>query len=149
MRRAFSVSELMVAILLLGITAVIAVPRMRFGIITKQKAAVTARKIVADLRLARSLAISNAAENASGYGLAMSGAEPYAGYEIINLNDLTTVDSHDIEAGVFCTGGKRFEFGPLGNLLTGSDDELTISGPGKSFAISVVSVTGMVKCTEN
>ena len=148
-RKAFTLTELMMVVLVLGILVAVTVPRMNFAVIIKNKTETTAKKIITDLRRARSLAISNAADNTSGYGLHMTGSAPYGGYEIVNLDDSATVDSLTVDADISCTGGSSFDFGPLGNLLLGSDDQLTVSGGGKSFTISVISVTGTVRCVEN
>ena len=141
-KKAFSLVELVIMVLFLGVLAVVALPRMNFGLISKQKADSTARKIVTDLRRTRSLAISNAAENTAGFAL-------NTGYQIEDLDSSETVDSHTIDSAVTCNGGQNFEFGPLGNLLDGSDSQLTVSANGKTFTIDIVSATGMIKCTES
>ncbi len=133
----------------IGIFAVIAMPRLNFAIISRQKADSFARKIVTDLRLTRRLAISDAATNTAGFALNMTGSVPYTGYEIENLDTAATVDSHTIDSAVSCSGGSAFNFGPLGNLLTGSDTQLTVSASGKTFTITITTATGMIKCTEN
>jgi Tfp pilus assembly protein FimT len=148
-RRAYSLVELIIVAVFLGIFAAIAVPRINFAIITKQKSDTIARKIVTDLRRTRTLAISDAADNSEGFALNMTGTSPYSGYEIENIDTLEVVDTHTIPSGISCTGGDEFKFGPLGNLLTGSDTELTVSGEGRSFTVSVITATGMVKCVEN
>lgn len=139
-------AELMLIVLFLGIMALVAVPRLNFAVITKQKTKAAARKIVTDLRRTRSLAISNAADNTSGFALNTTSS---AGYEIVNLDTSATVDSHTIDSQVTVTDGATFQFGPLGNLLTGSDTKLTVTGSSKSFTITVISATGTIKCTEN
>ena len=79
----------------------------------------------------------------------MVGSAPYFAYEIVNLDTLATIDSHIIDSDVNCIGGDQFKFGPLGNLLSGSDTQLTVSAVGKTFTINIIPPTGMVKCTEN
>jgi len=133
----------------LGIFAAIAVPRFNRAAVLKNKAETTARKIVADLRRTRRLAISDAANNTMGFSLSMIGGPNYTGYEIIDLNTSVTVDSHNIDPEVSCKGYSIFEFGPLGNLKEGSGTELYVDGGGKSFTINVIRATGMVKCSEN
>lgn len=147
---AYSLVELIIVMIFLGIFAAIAVPRINFAVITKQKSDTVARKIVTDLRRTRTLAISDAANNTVGYALNMTGTSPYSGYEIENLDTLTVVDSHTIPSGISCTGGDEFKFEPLGNLLTGSDTELTVSTDteDRSFTITIINATGMVKCVE-
>jgi hypothetical protein len=79
----------------------------------------------------------------------MTGSAPYSGYQIQNLNTSTVVDSHTIDSNINCTGSSQFRFGPLGNLLTGSGNQLVVSASGKTFTITLTPATGTVKCTEN
>jgi Tfp pilus assembly protein PilE len=146
---AFTLTELILIVIFLGIFAAISIPRLNFAVVSKQNADCLARKIVTDLRRIRTLAISNAADNTAGFALNMTGSAPYFAYEIVNLDAGATIDSHIIDTDVNCTGGNQFEFGPLGNLLSGSDTELTVSAKEKTFTITIISATGMVKCTEN
>jgi Tfp pilus assembly protein FimT len=148
-RRAFSLAELVLIVLILAVMAFVAVPKMQFATLRRQKADAAARKIATDLKLTRRLAVCNAAVNVDGYALWMQGGPPYSQYRIKNLATLDWVDLRDIDPDVSCTGGNRFEFGPLGNLLAGSDSLLTVSAEGKSFTITVVSATGAVKCIDN
>ncbi len=146
----YSLAELIFIVLFLGVLAAIAVPRLNYAIISKQKADTVARKIVTDLRLTRRLAISDAPNNSQGYELKMVGSVPYNAYEIENMDTYETVDSHNTgDITMSCPSGYRFKFGPLGELKSGSANELTISEEGKSFTITINSATGMVKCVEN
>jgi Tfp pilus assembly protein FimT len=148
-KTAYSLAELIIVVIFVGIFAAIAVPRINFAIITKQKSDTVARKIVTDLRRARTLAISDAANNTEGFALNMTGTSPYSGYEIKNIDTAAVVDSHTIPSGISVIGGDEFKFGPLGNLLSGSDTEITVSAGDRSFTITIISATGMVKCVEN
>ncbi len=148
-RTAYSLVELVIVVIFLGVIAAIAVPRLNFSTISGQKADTIAWKIVTDLRRTRSLAISNAAENNAGFALNMTGSAPYSGYEIQNLNTSAIVDSHTIDSNINCTGSSLFKFGPLGNLLAGSGNQLVVSASGKTFTITLTTATGTVKCTEN
>ncbi len=148
-KRAVTLVELILVVIFLSILMAISLPRLNFAVISKQKADGQARKIVTDLRRTRTLAISDAANNSSGFALNMVGSTPYTAYEIINIDTATTVDSHTINPAVSCTGGTDFKFGPLGNLLSGSDAELNVSAHGKTFTITIVPATGMVRCIEN
>lgn len=148
-KKAFTFAEMILVVLLLGIMAFITVPKLPYALVRKQKADTVARKIITDLRLVRRLAVSDAAVNISGYALNMTGGSPYSGYRIVNLDTSQVVDSHSIDPEVSCTGGASFKFGPLGNLLTGSDTGLAVSSEGKTFTITIVSATGAVKYVEN
>ena len=149
-KAAFSFVELFIVVIFIGICAAIAVPRLNFDIISKQKADTVARKIVTDFRRTRGLAISDAANNTKGYELKIVGSVPYTAYEIENMDTHETVDSHTTDdVTINCPTGRRFKFGPLGELKSGSATELTISAGGKSFTVTIISATGMVKCVEN
>jgi Tfp pilus assembly protein FimT len=146
---AFSLVELIIIVFFIGAIAAIAVPKLNFSVSSKMQADTIARKIVTDLRRTRMLAISNAASNTAGFALNMTGSSPYTGYEIQNLDTSIIVDSHSIDSGMSCTGGNQFQFGPLGNLLAGSDKQIVISASEKTFTVTVTPATGMIKCAEN
>jgi len=146
---AFSLVEMIIIVMWLGILAAIAVPRLNLAAISRHKADTTARKIVADLRLTRRLAISDAANNTEGFNLAMGGPNPYTGYTIENEDTEEIVGNYTLNSEVTCTGGSLFAFSPIGNLKAPSDTQLSVSAEGKSFTITIIPATGTVKCTEN
>lgn len=150
-KTAIGLVELIIVIMWIGILAVIAVPRLNRAAILKHKAGKNARKIVADLRLTRRLAISDAANNNKGFELKMIAPIPYSTYEIENVDTHATVASHTLDSGVSisCSTGIRFIYGPLGNLEPGSGTDITVSAEGRSFTITVIPATGTIKCTQN
>lgn len=149
-KSAFTLVEAILVVAFLGIFAYIAIPRLNLAVVSRYKAEGIARKIAADLRLARSLAISDAASNTKGFNLNMVGTSPYGSYEIENDDTNVTVATHTIDSDVTVAGSNKFfRFQPLGNLQTGSDPQLTVSADGKSFTITVLTATGIVKCVEN
>ena len=148
-RKGFSLVEMVMVVLFIGILAVVTVPRLNLAVISKYKAEAAAKKIVTDLRRARRLAISDAATNEDGFGIEMIGPNPYTGYTIVNEQTDVSMDSHTIDPAINCTGDSPFIFGPLGNLISAGNSQLVISASGKTFTITITSATGMVKCTEN
>jgi hypothetical protein len=116
--------------------------------VRKGKAEAAAWEVVTALRRTRSLAISQAAENAVGYALCVNDSSGDTICEIVDLTDSSVVDSLSIDSAVTFSGGRRFEFDMLGAVKTSSDSELNVSAEGKSLAISIVPATGMVKCQE-
>ncbi len=148
-RAGFGLVEAVMIVLFISILAVVTVPRLNMAVISKHKAEAAAKKIVTDLRRARRLAISDAATNEDGFAIEMIGTDPYTGYSIVNEQTDLSVDSHTIDTAILCTGGQRFIFGPLGNLLLSSDSQLTVSASGSTFTITITATTGMVKCTES
>ena len=145
----FTLVEMAVVLLFLGIMAFVAVPRLQFATLHRQQADTVAKGIVTDLRLTRALAISESATNVAGFGLDMNGSEPYTGYDMVNLDTSEVVESYTIDPVIQCTGGSTFNFGPLGNLLAGSDTQIVVSSEGRSFTITVISATGAVLFVEN
>jgi len=147
-RRAFSLAELMLIVVILGVFAAIAVPRLDYGIVKRYKAEAEARKIVTGLRLARALAISEAATNPKGFDLNMLGGSPYTGFEIENADTKAIVNTCTIDSDISVTGDSAFKFEPLGTMQTG-DGQLTVSAEGRSFTITVSGATAVTKCVEN
>ena len=143
--KAITLVELILIVLFLGILAAITVPRLNFPAITRKQADTVARKIVTDLRRTRRLAISNAADNTDGYALNRTGLT----YKIVDSSDGTTIETFSIDSKISCSDGTSFQFGPLGNLKTGADSQLTVSAEGKTFTISIIPATGIIQCTEN
>ncbi len=156
-RAAFSLAELMVIVIILGVFALIAVPRLDYAIVRRYKAEATAKKIVIDLRRVRGLALANAATNSVGYSLAMTppeGAAVRTFYRIRNLDTAVVLDEHTFDPDVSVWSDKMgIRFGPLGNLNEagggGYPTEIRISADGKIFTIGFVTATGTITCTEN
>ena len=102
-RKAFTLVEVLVVVLMLGVLAVIAIPRLSVAVLHRGKVEVTAAKIVADLRLARQLAITHAATNPRGFELDLVGHAPYEAYELHDRQSGTVVASYTIDPTVRCT----------------------------------------------
>lgn len=136
-------------VVLVGILAAIAVPRMNMAVIDEQKSHTFARKLAADLRYARQLALTHAAQNNQGYGLYLTGGGSYTAYEIRDLDTNDVIHSYPIDESVLVTGGHEFRFGPLGNLLSGSDRQIQVTAGDREFNLAVQPATGAIVCTED
>jgi prepilin-type N-terminal cleavage/methylation domain-containing protein len=140
--------ELLVVVLIVGVMALITIPRFSMATAEAGSAQAAAEKIAAGVRYARSLAIANAATNTKGFALNMTGPSTgYTGFQIVNLSNGSIVKTETIAAGVKCVGASSFNFGIIGNRLKDTDS-LTVSGGGKTYIITVISATGMVQCQQ-
>ena len=147
-RAGFTLTEAILVVLFLGIFSAIAIPKLNQAVVSKYKAEAEAKKIVTCLRRVRGLAISSAVTNTDGFALKFLN-NPFTSYEIVNLNTAEVVDSYNIDPKVNITGtADQFEFGPLGNL-TSTYTQISVSAEGKSYTITIITATGMVKCTES
>jgi Tfp pilus assembly protein FimT len=139
----YSLMEVVIIVLILGALTLIAVPRLDLGALHHQQAWTVAKTLVTDLRRTRTMAIVNAATNTTGFSLSISGSN----YQIVDDSNSTTIDSQTIDSHITCGGDTQFLFGPLGSLRSGSGTGLTVSSQDKTYTISVVSATGIIKCT--
>ncbi len=141
----YTLVEAVTVVLVLSILTCIAVPRLDFGAVWGARADAVVQRLATDLRHTRTLAITYAARNPDGFALVMQGAEPYPSYQIIDQQDRAVMTACNLPAGVQCRGGRRFEFGPLGNLQNGSDAHLGIRTEGRSYRLEIAPVTGAVE----
>ncbi|AQT69771.1 type II secretion system protein H [Anaerohalosphaera lusitana] len=144
----YTLAEVIVVVMFIGIFAAVAIPRIDFGIVRKHAAETAAHKIVTDLRRTRHMAISNASENSQGYRMDFVSVDGRAGYRLIDLSNNSKVDEQFVSDEISCSGAGSYDFGPLGNLKAGSDDSLEVAADGKTFSVAIVRSTGAVKCTE-
>ena len=147
--KAYTLAELIVSILLIVVLTGVAVPRLQFGLTQRKSAEAIARKIVIDLRRARSLAILNAATNSDGFAVSFDWGGDGATYDIVDLSDQSIVDSHVIASGIDLSGQTRFEFDSLGALKEPSSPSIEVSTSDMALTISVIPSTGMVTCAES
>ena len=146
-RNAHTLAELVVVVMILGVLATIAIPRLQFRAVHQKKLAAAAHKLTADLRRARSMALRDAATNSKGFEVLRTG-NPWTGYEIKDLDPpASTVDTVTFESGITVTGDNKYDFGPLGNLTVGGS-AINLSVDADSFQITFVAATGAVICTE-
>ncbi len=136
--------ELLTVVAILGALALIAIPRLPMGAIWKSQADVLSAKLATDLRRTRSMAIRDAATNSSGYRMVVAASQ----YRLENLATSVVLETHTLPDSVEISTG-TFDFGPLGNLLSGSDQELTVTADDHVTTLTLVSATGSVRLTES
>jgi prepilin-type N-terminal cleavage/methylation domain-containing protein len=137
--------ELLIVVMIISIFSFIAVPRFSMATVFKGKAETSASQIASAIRLCRSLAINNAATNQAGYSLDFTGTGNYTSFQIIDMQSGQPIKTESVPSGVSCSGVNSFQFNTIGSR-TSSTGNLTVSAGGKTFIISVITNTGMVKC---
>jgi len=144
-RAGYSLAEVIVVVLILGALAFIAIPRLNYGVISQRQAHTVAKTLTAGLRHTRTLAITRAiAHPGQTFTLSITGLT----YRINDDFNGVAVDSQTFGGNVTITCGIcAFQFGPLGELRSGSSSEITVEAEDKSYTITVKSGTGIVECT--
>src|SRR4030042_5231896 len=98
-RAGFTLIELALTVVLLAILASIVIPRIGWGTMGKVQTKTAARQFSDYLKLARSLAITHASSNSSGYKVVLSGL--FTSYSVINVATSEVVKGPvDIPEGV-------------------------------------------------
>lgn len=142
-RAGFTLVELILAVAVLAILVSIAIPRIGWGTMGKIQAETAARQFSDHLKLARSLAITHASSNSSGYKVVLSG--PFTSYSVINVATSEVVKGPiNIPEGVTCSGDDEFYFTPLGQLQGGSTLTLQVT---KADDTTVVTATAIGRIT--
>ncbi len=138
-KAAFSLVELVMVVAVLAILASIAIPRIGWGTMGKVQAETAARQFSDYLKLARSLAITHASSNSSGYKVVLSG--PFTSYRVINASTAEVVKGpFDIPEGVTCSGDDEFHFTPLGQLQGGSTLTLEVTKAGDTTVVTATAI---------
>jgi len=133
----FALMEVLMVVVLLGIFALIAVPRFAN---VKKLSYTTARELVGDLRNTRSLAINT---GVSHYLKLLPSGGPYTEYKIFDKDDNQVGDTQIIPDGVTCTATTdTFSFNYLGSCNNGSDDSITLVGESETYTVYITGITG-------
>ncbi|MCU0914823.1 MAG: hypothetical protein MUC88_09700 [Planctomycetes bacterium] len=137
--------EVATVVLVLAILACAAIPRLNFGAVRGAKIEAVVARLATDLRRTRAAALAGAARNPDGFVLALSGDDPCRNYQIVDRRSRAVLATGEIPPEVRCRGGRRFQFGPLGNLLNGSDTHLRLETEGRAYLLEIVPATGAVE----
>ena len=145
-RSAFTLVELVVVIALLAIMAGVVVPRMNFGAVHKAEAQKAALDVAGYLRMARSLALSDAGANASGYKLLLTSTT----YDLQKASTSASVKGvQSLPSGVSVSGDTTFHFDRFGELVGGSGKSATFAKDGASHTVYVTAVGGVMVVAPN
>lgn len=137
-KSAYSLIEVLFVVMALGVLAAVAIPRLRTEFGAKMKVKTEAERLVSDLRLTRTLAVTNNAN----YRLSVtSSSKQYAIYDSTNTQ---YGDTRIIEPVITISGDKNFTFEPLGNASASSDTGVSLSAGAFQADVIVVVATGMI-----
>ena len=140
-------AELIMVVAVLAILTAIAIPRMGWGTMGGVQAETTAREFSSYLKLARSLAISNAGSNSDGYKVEIHTAQEY--FRIKNEATNTIVKGPiTIPEGVTADAPSSFyvfQFTPLGKLESGTTKTVQFTKSGKTVVVTVTAI-GRITC---
>jgi prepilin-type N-terminal cleavage/methylation domain-containing protein len=143
--KGFTLVELLVVVMILAILASIVVPRAGWGTIGTMESATAGDQFAAYLRLARSLAITHASTNGSGYKVVLSAGSPYTSYRIVNADTSANVKaSVSIPDGVTCTGDSEIQFTPLGNVTGGAELSVQFTKADDTTVVTVAPTGGRI-----
>jgi prepilin-type N-terminal cleavage/methylation domain-containing protein len=145
--KGYSLAELVIVVAIMGVMAAMALPRFSNSLVGKTKAESACYKLIADLRLARSMAIRDAATNDKGYEIDLTSTS----YTIVNTKTSATVASHSFKSGVTVAwlNSNKFIFEPLGDLKGGSGTQITLSAGGRTCTLTFIAATGEIKLTKS
>jgi prepilin-type N-terminal cleavage/methylation domain-containing protein len=142
----FSLAELLVVILLVGILTAIAVPRLSMASVHTKSDEALIRQLTVDLRKTREMAIANAADNPNGFQLRINASSPKS-YEIRNIQTGQVVETFPVDSYITFSGTTQFSFTPLGALNPVANVQMTVAGESKTWVFDIYGYTGSVKYT--
>ena len=146
----FTLLESALVVIVIGITAAIGIPKIMPT--NRRVAEIAAQQITADMRYARSLAISNSEEYEVKFYPSASGTE-YAEYKIFPAsasNELNPIKSGELdEDKIDCVGLGDFTgtliFTELGRIKDDPPNSIIqLTGGEKTLTIGIVVATGMI-----
>jgi prepilin-type N-terminal cleavage/methylation domain-containing protein len=136
--KGFTLIELILVVAIVAILASIVVPRAGWDTMGKIQAKTAGQQFSEYLKLAKSLAITHASSNGSGYRVVLSASQPYT-YSLIDAATSGVIKGPiALPAGVSHSGDRTYQFTPLGNLSVSRTLSVTFS---KTSDTSIVTVT--------
>ncbi len=147
--KGFSLTELMLMMLIMAVLAAVAIPRFNLASVDRQNVKSVAYHIASQLELARQMAISDAATNTEGFEFVLDG--PKNSYCIFNADtsDLVENSEYEFDEDIQVNGKKTVRFGPAGNISAGGSVMIKIWSGDLGYDITVNRITGMVKCEQS
>ena len=127
--------EVMMIVVIIGILTAISMPRIGKSLY-EHSAHTTARRIVADMRYARRLAITAAKDHIVRFSPA---GGPYTGYSVFQ-ESMQVGEARQIPERVTCTGTAEFTFQLLGNAS--SDGTVSLNAGDSQYDVNIIAATG-------
>ena len=134
--KGFTLIELIVVMVIVGILAATLIPRFDFTTSSRTSVGGAAYMIASDIRYAQEWAMAN---RVSKSVIFTSGSSVYTFNPINNLDS-----SGRLPSGVTINNNFTITFNSLGEPTTGGGGSVTVNGSGQTNTISVVNYTGKV-----
>ena len=132
--------ETIMLIAIIGMFTVMSIPRI--GTTDKQSAHAVARRIIADMRYARQLAVSDASNHIVRFSPAVGSHTEYRILRVAGETEELVGQIKQIPVEITCAGPEEFTFTPLGSAT--SNGLISLTGGGGQYDINVVATTGRV-----
>ncbi len=132
--------ELLLTMVLLGIVASVALPRMNYSAIHQAQLRTTGQEFGGALRLARCLAVADAGVKSQGYKVLQGSGT----YRLTNASTAVTVKGpFVIPSGIQVSGSSEIQFNRLGETSDGLGKSVAFSRQGKRVSVTVTPVGGI------
>lgn len=137
----FTIIEVMAIIAIIGIVTVMAIPRI--GTFSKYNAQTITRRVIADMRYARRLAITNSKDHIVRFS-SSGGSYEYSIFRKDGILEEQVGATKQIPAGIICAGDDEFTFHKLGNASYSDTGTVSLSAEGNQYDVNVIATTGRI-----